>query len=209
MIILNLQQGTPEWLQARAGRATASKFKDILAKGQGKSRASYLRQIVAERLTGQVAESYKNANMERGHEHEPDARALYEIREGVLVDQVGLILHDDLMVATSPDHLVGSDGGGEIKSVLAATQIDTILGGEIPSEHKAQIQGNLWNAEREWWDFISYCPEMPENTRLFVLRCYRDEPYIKTLEAEIRRFLDDVDETVEKLRKFKQEVAHA
>ena len=47
MIIVNVEQGTPEWFAARAGRATASEFPCILAKGKGITRQGYLRRVVA------------------------------------------------------------------------------------------------------------------------------------------------------------------
>ena len=196
MRVINCEQGSDEWRVRRAGNATASEFSSILAKGQGKMRASYLRRIVAERLTGVPAETYKNGNMERGHELEPLARAAYEVSQDVMVDTVGLILHDTLMVGASPDGLVGK-GGVEIKSVLPTTQVETLMGGHVPTEHIPQVQGNIWIAETDWWDFVSYCPEMPNHLQLFVVRVNRDEKYIATLKAEIERFLEDVESTLE------------
>jgi hypothetical protein len=201
MRVIRCEQGSEEWRSYRAGLATASEFSSILAKGQGKTRASYLKRVVAERLTGIPTEAYKNGNMDRGHELEPMARAAYEVSRDVMVDQVGLILHDSLKVGASPDGLVGR-GGVEIKSVIPTTQVDTIMGGRVPPEHTPQIQGNIWLAEADYWDFVSYCPEMPEHLQLFVVRCSRDEIYIASLESEVRRFLGDVEETVERLNRL-------
>lgn len=191
-------QGSPEWLAARCGNATASEFASILAKGQGKMRASYLRRIVAERLTGKPVETYSNAHMERGTLQESDARAEYEAETGNLVQQVGFIKHAELAAGCSPDGLIDADGGGEIKSVIPTVQVETILAGGYPSEHKAQVQGNLWITGRRWWDFVSYCPDMLKpSLRLYVFRVQRDEEYIATLEAEVRRFLGDADRLVD------------
>lgn len=201
MKILDLEQGSPEWFEARAGRATASEFSSILAKGQGKTRAAYLRKVAAERLTGKPVESYKNQHMERGQEQEQFARAAYEIEKGVLVQRVGLIIHDDLMVSCSPDGLVGNNGGTEIKSVISTVQMDTLLAGGYPPEHKAQIQGSLWISEREWWDFVSFSPDMPKHLQAYIFRVFRDDSYIKTLEAEVRAFLDEVDALLAKFPK--------
>lgn len=198
-ILSDLVQGTTEWHAARCGRATASEFSSVLAKGQGKTRASYLRRIVAERLTGKVAESYTNKHMERGQEQEPMARMAYEAAFDVQVRQVGFIQHAELMLGCSPDGLIGEDGGAEIKSALPHVHVETMLSGSYPSEHRAQVQGNLWLSERRWWDFISYCPDMPRPLRLYRFRVDRDEAYIKVLENECVSFLADVDRALVQL----------
>lgn len=182
-------QGSEEWLAARCGCATASEFSAVLAKGQGKTRAAYLRRVVAEMLTGKPTEGYRNAHMDRGTEQEPRAREEYEAQTGEFVEQVGFIRHYALPIGCSPDGLVGRDGGAEIKSVIPTVQVETILAGGYPPEHKPQVQGNLWLAERKWWDFCSFCPEMPEHLRLYVFRVGRDEDYIKRLETEVTAFV--------------------
>lgn len=193
-------QGSPEWLQARCGNATASEFASILAKGQGKMRAAYLRRIVAERLTGKPCETYRNSHMDRGQEQEPHARLAYEAATGNLVEIVGFLKHPELAAGCSPDGLIDADGGSEIKSVIPTVQVDTLLSGSYPSEHKAQVQGNLWITKRQWWDFVSFCPDMQKpDHRLYVYRVYRDEDYIAALEKEVRGFLRDVDQMVDML----------
>lgn len=194
-------QGSPEWFAARCGKATASEFSSVLAKGQGKTRASYLRRVLAERLTGKPAETYRNAHMDRGQEQEGLARMAYEMRTDRIVQEVGFIPHASLMAGCSPDGLIDLDGGAEIKSVIPTVQVDTIMAGTYPSEHRAQIQGNLWITGRAWWDFVSYCQDMPANLRVYVFRVVRDEEYIKALEAEVRKFLDEVDELQDRLMK--------
>lgn len=201
MKILRFEQNSDEWKAARAGLATASEFSSILAKGKGVTRESYLKRVAIERLTGKPLDSYKNGNMDRGHELEPLARAEYEIRFGVMVDTVGLIVHDHIQAAASPDGLVGDDGGIEIKCVIPTTQWDVWQEQCIPSEHFPQIQGNMWISGRQWWDFVSYCPEMPEHLQLFVQRLERNENYIRTLEGEVRRFLAEVEVKIARLPK--------
>lgn len=198
---MNEIQGSEEWLLARCGKATASEFSSVLAKGQGKTRESYLRRVVAERLTGKPTETYKNGHMDRGHEQEPYARMAYEATMGCFVEQAGFIDHPTLKAGCSPDGLVGTDGGAEIKSVIPTVQLNTILAGNYPSEHRAQIQGSLWITGRSWWDFCSYSPDMPEHLRLYVHRVPRDEGYILTLAAEVISFLSDVDRMVELMMK--------
>lgn len=200
-----MQQGSDEWIQARLGKATSSEFSSILAKGQGKMRAAYLRRVVAERLTGKPIEngSYGGwkKNLERGQEQEPFARMAYESRTGSIVQEVGFIAHPTLQTGCSPDGILGEDGGAEIKSVIPTVQLETILAGEYPSEHRAQVQGSLWITGRSWWDFCSYCHDMPANLQLYVFRVVRDEAYIKMLEAEVRAFLAEADALVARLLK--------
>ncbi len=191
------EQGSAEWLAERCGMVTASRFADVLAKGQGKTRASYMRQVVAERLTGKPTESYKNAHMERGTEQEPHARMAYEAKTGNVVEEVGFI--GELFYGCSPDGLIDLDGGAEIKSVIPTVQLDTILSGKCPTGHIAQIQGCMWVTGRQWWDFVSFSPDMPEPHNLYIYRVMRDEPYIATLALEVAQFIRDCDSMIEGL----------
>lgn len=190
---MNELQGTDAWALARCGHATASEFSSVLAKGAGKTRWSYLRRVLAERLTGKPCETYHNAHMDRGIEQEAYARLAYEALTGNVVELAGFIKHPTLMAGCSPDGLIDADGGAEIKSVIPVVQVDTITAGGYPPEHRAQVQGNLWITGRQWWDFVSYCPDMPERLRLYVYRVQRDEKYIADLEREVRGFLLEVD----------------
>mgnify|MGYP001601983884 CR=1 FL=1 len=185
-------QGSPEWLAERCGKATASEFHAILAKGQGKTRAAYLRRVVAERLTGKPMETYKNKDIERGIEQEPYAKMSYEARTGSIVEEAGFIKHDTLEAGCSPDGLINLDGGVEAKSVIPTVQLDTILAGGYPSEHRAQLMGVLWITGRKWIDFCSFSPAMPEHLRTYIFRVERDDAYIRTLEAEVTVFLGEV-----------------
>lgn len=200
-------QGTEEWALARCGRATASEFSSVLAKGQGKTRAAYMRRVLAERLTGKPTENVAHGswakNLERGHEQEPYAALAYEALTGNMVEPCGFIPHESLMSGCSPDCLVGSDGGAEIKSVIPTVQVETILAGGYPSEHKPQIQGCMWVTGRAWWDFCSYSPDLPDNLRLYVFRVERDDAYIKTLAAEVIVFLREVDALYKQLMERK------
>jgi hypothetical protein len=198
-----LVQGSPEWAQARVGYASASSFSDILAKGAGTSRKKYLLRIVGERLSGKPMETFSNAHTDRGTEQEPYARMALEAVRGYVVEEVGIIRHPKLMVSVSPDGLIDLEGGCEIKCVIPTTQIETIEAGGYPSAHKAQIQGSMWVAGRQWWDFCSFSPDMPEHLRTYVFRVERDEAYIASLAAEIKSFLDEADAWVKKLNERK------
>lgn len=202
---MNAPQGSEAWLMARLGRATASEFSSILAKGEGKVRANYLRRVLAERLTGKPIENGAHGswqkNLERGHAQEPHALMAYEARTGNIVEESEFIPHPTMMAGCSPDGLISTDGGAEIKSVIPTVQVQTILAGGFPPEHKAQIFGNLWCTGRAWWDFVSFSPDLPEHLKLYIFRVERDEAYIKTLAGEVVRFLAEVDELYQSLMK--------
>lgn len=187
-------QGTEQWALDRCGCATASEFSCVLAKGEGKTRAAYLRRVVTERLTGKPTETYSNGHMARGTIQEPFARLAYEAAYGEPVEEVGFIKHPSLMAGCSPDGLLGKDGGGEFKCVIPTVQLETWeRTAGYPPEHKAQIMGNLWITGRKWWDFVSFSPDMPAHLRLYRFRVERDEAYIANLEREVIKFLQEVD----------------
>lgn len=197
-----MEQRTDSWFQARCGRATASNFADIMAKGEGKMRAKYLLRVASERLTGIPLETFSNRHTDRGTEQEPFAKIAYMAETGRIIEDVGFIQHPELMAGCSPDGFIEADGGGEFKCVIPTVQIETIRKGGYPNEHKPQIQGGLWITGRQWWDFASYSPDFKdEKLRLYIFRVERDEDYIAALEKEVRKFLDDVESLVNELQK--------
>lgn len=196
-------QGSEEWFAARLGRATASRFADLLATtktGVSASRANYRAQLVCERMTGKAEESFESAAMKWGTENEPFARMAYEAETGLIVEETGFIQHPELMAGASPDGLVGADGGFECKCPNTATHIETLLKG-MPAKHDPQVQGCMWLTGRKWWDFVSYDPRMPEKLQLYIQRIPRDEEYIAKLAAEVSVFLSEVDQLVADLEK--------
>ena len=198
-IFSDIAQGSPEWFQVRAGLPTSSMFSDVMAKvgprgGIPKGRQTYMRKLAGEILTGDPMDSYTNAHMERGKEREAEARDLYAFLRDAEVSEVGFIKNGTC--GASPDGLIGDSGMWENKDALAYIQIDRLLVGTLPPEHKAQCQGQLMVAEREWVDFMSYCRGLPP----LVVRVYRDEKYIKELRAGVDRFVDELGELVEKIR---------
>lgn len=199
-----MEQRSTEWFAARAGKATASRIADIVARtktGWGAGRANYAAQLVAERLTGVAEEGFSNAAMQWGTNMEPEARMAYAFRCDTDVVEVGFIDHPSiLMSGASPDGHVGDDGLVEIKCPNTATHISTLLGQTVPSKYNTQIQWQIACTGRSWCDFVSYDPRLPESMRLFVQRVQRDQAYITELEAFVIDFLDEVDRTVASLR---------
>ena len=186
-------QGSDAWKLLRLGKVTASRVSDVIAKtksGYSASRANYMAQLIAERLTGTVAESYTNAAMQHGTETEPEARAAYEFYQGVSVTEIAFVPHPSIdQAGCSPDGLVDADGLVEIKAPQTATHLETLLGQAVPGKYEAQMQFQMACTGRKWCDFVSYDPRMPEHMRLFVQRVNRDDRAIKQIEEEIASFL--------------------
>jgi hypothetical protein len=200
MEVLNLVQGSPEWHAARLGIPTASMFATVMAKGRSggdsKTRATYLHKLAGELITGKQMDNFVNAHMERGHLMEDEARQHYAFVKDVEPQPVGFIRNG--RKGCSPDSLVSSDGMLEIKTKLAHMVVDLILRDEFPSDHRAQCQGQLWVAEREWVDLTIYWPGMPP----MIKRAYRDEIYIAEMAAAVRAFNEELYEVVERVRAY-------
>ena len=198
--VLECEQGTEEWHRARMGIPTASEFSTVLAKGRNggdsKARKTYLYKLAGEILTGQPMEGYSNAHMERGHMMEPEARAAYSFIKDAEPVQVGFIRNG--RAGASPDSLIGADGLLEIKTKLPHLMVEAIVRDDMPPEHKAQCQGQLWIAEREWIDIACYWPGMP----LFTHRAQRDEEYIAELAKAVDAFNAELDAIVERVRAY-------
>lgn len=186
-------QGSDEWKALRLGKVTASRIADLVAKtksGPSASRANYMAQLIAERLTNTPAESYTNAAMQHGTETEPEARAAYEFYQGVTVTEIAFVPHPTIdQAGCSPDGLVDDDGLVEIKCPNTATHLETLLGQAVPSKYEAQMQFQMACTGRKWCEFVSYDPRMPENMRLFIKRVGRDDKRINELETEVAGFL--------------------
>jgi putative phage-type endonuclease len=190
-------QGSPEWFAIRIGKVTASRVADVVAKtktGWGASRANYMAELIAERLTGEPADKFTNAAMQWGTDKEPEARTAYEFLTDREVAQIGFVHHPQIgMSGASPDGLVGDDGLIEIKCPSTATHIDTLLGAAVPLKYVTQMLWQMRCTERAWCDFVSYDPRMPEEMRLFVKRLHFDERRVVELEKDVREFLTELD----------------
>jgi len=194
-----VEQNTDDWLQLRAGIQTASMLNAVTAKkgprgGIPKGRQTYMYKLAGEIITGEPMDSYSNANMERGHEREAEARDLYGFLKDVEPQQIGFIRNGNC--GASPDALVDADGLFENKDAMAHIQIERLLAGSLPPEHKAQCQGQLMVSERTWLDFMSYCRGLPP----LIVRVERDEPYIAGLRIDVNDFEDELNQLVDKIR---------
>lgn len=191
MIVLDCEQGSGDWLQARLAIPTASRFKDIMTRprsgdGLSKTAETYMNQLLAEFFIGEPCESASSPWMERGTDMEGKARCWYEFDRGVAVRQVGLILRDDRLVGCSPDGLVGTDGGLEIKCPSAKKHIEYARDPQrLADDYNHQIHGALYVTGLKWWDVLSYNPAMPP----VLVRVTRDADYIDKLGEAIGAFV--------------------
>lgn len=199
--IINCEQNSDEWLHARMGIPTSSAFSDVLAKGEGKTRRTYMLKLAGEIITGKPMEGFSNVHTERGHAMEDQIRDLYAFETGAELRRVGFIRNG--RTGCSPDSVIGEDGGLEIKTKLPHLLIETMLKGDFPPEHKAQVQGTLWITGRKWWDLAVGYDGMP----LFRVRAVRDEPYIQRLATEVDRFNAELDEVVRQVRACGERIA--
>lgn len=196
--IFDCQQGSWDWHQARLGIPTASEFQTIMTKGRSgepsKTRRTYMLKLIGEVLTGESAEAFSNVHTDRGHEMEGEARDLYAMLRDVEPRQVGFLRRGP--VGASPDSLIDDDGLLEIKTKLPHLHLELLLAGELPKEHKAQCQGQLWIAGRQWLDFLSYWPGLPP----FLVRVQRDDDYIAELQVAVGQFVTEMQEALAKIR---------
>lgn len=207
MILCTAPQGSPEWLADRCGVASASRFAAIMAtikSGEAAERRNYRTDLVVERLTGKPLDSFMTAAMKQGIEREPIARQAYEVQTGNLVEQVGFCRHDSILAGASPDGLIDADGGLEIKCPERSAHLRYLQQDMEPPEYTWQIQGGMWITERQWWDFVSFNPDFPEDLQLIVRRITRNEEAIKKLAGEVERFLAEVNAEVDRVLNLKK-----
>ena len=197
MIILTDEQGSPEWLASRLGRPSASMFGKLVT-GSGKpsgSAESYINEMIAERLTGRSKPFFTNEHMERGNFLEPEARQAYEFITDFEVVETGFILDDSQEFGCSPDGLVANDGGLEIKCPSDSVHVSYLRAGKVPAKYYQQVQGCMMITGREWWDFMSYHPEMPH----LLVRMERNEEFIEAMATEVNKAVETIVKETERL----------
>lgn len=207
-IYIEVEQGSDDWHKHRRGSLGASQVHDVLAKtksGYSTTRANIRARIVAERLTGLTQDSFKSSAMQWGNDTEPQARSAYSFFTGNLVTQVGMYKHETIIgTHASPDGLVGDDGLIEIKCPITATHIETLKTGKIDPKYITQMQWQMALTERDWCDFVSYDPRMPEDLSLFIQRVVRDPKRIDELFKDVLVFLKEVEDDLAALEEVRQ-----
>lgn len=208
---LDLIQGSEEWLKIRLGKVTASRVSDVIAKtksGYSASRANYMAELIAERLTGEAAPRFTNAAMEWGTATEGEARNAYSFMRNCDVTQVGFVHHPAInMAGASPDGLVGDDGLLEIKCPNTSTHIDVFMADQAPTKYIPQMQWQMACTGRAWCDFVSYDPRMPAHLRLYKTRVERDDALIASIEKEVTAFLTELDAKIAALNATAERLA--
>jgi YqaJ-like viral recombinase domain len=197
----DIEQRSQPWYEARLGLVTASNFQCLMATKteERKGRTSLLRKLAAEIITGEAAPDYDNADLRRGREQEDDARRAYELVTDAEVRRVGIGISDEHGgCGASPDGLIGDDGGLELKSMRPDLLIGVLSKGEVPSEHVAQVQGNMMVFGRAWWSICIFAPRMP----LFIRRVHRDAEYCARLAKEIAAFNAEKADLVDWVRRY-------
>ncbi|OCG59016.1 lambda exonuclease family protein [Gilliamella sp. Fer4-1] len=198
-----MEQRTDEWFQARLGKVTASKISDVMTKtknGYAASRQNYMAQLICERLTEKPTESYSNAAMQRGTELEPVARQCYELENLCKVIEVGFIPHPTIANAgASPDGLVNDDGLIEIKCPNTWTHLEFMQTKKPKREYVLQMQWQMMCTGRKWCDFVSYDNRLPDNLSFRCVRIYYDEKLAQEIEAEVIKFLQELDERIKQI----------
>lgn len=199
MITLALEQGSPEWLEARLAIPTASRFGDIIQPKKlqySTSAAGYVAELLAEWATGYPIEKGSTQAMERGTGMEDQARAWLEMQQDYEVAPCGFVLRSDRKVGGSPDGLVGEQGGAEIKCPMVHTHIGYLINPDsLADKYRAQVQGYLYLTDRQWWDVVSYHPTLPK----VLQRIERDEDFQGALHRMLGRFLGELEEGRHKL----------
>jgi putative phage-type endonuclease len=199
-------QGTDEWKAMRLGKVTASRVADVIAEtksGPAASRATYMGELIAERLTGTWADKFTSAAMQHGTEYEAEARKAYCFYNDVVVQEIPFVDHPTIsMSGASPDGLIGNVGGLEIKCPNTSTHIEYVLTGSIPKKYITQMMWQMACCELSYVDFVSYDPRLPEELRYWNKRIHRDDETIGDLEIKVSKFIAEIDEKIDALRAY-------
>ena len=196
-------QGSDAWKLQRCGSIGASDAPRVVRRtksGYSADRESLMAAKVVERLTGVPVEIFKTQAMLQGTAREPDARMTYSVVKDLEVEEVGLVKHPLIEGShASPDGYVGSLGLIEIKAPLPAAHLDTLLNETISGDHIVQMQWQMACTGRHWCDYVSFNPDFPPAMQLWIRRVPRDPGFIGDLESEIKQFIRELEQKVDKL----------
>lgn len=184
--------GSDLWRYLHIGKVSGHGFKKILAGGQGKTRASYLKQLVEERKTGISSlpcQSILQNN--RGALLEPKIASQYDSGWDIQSPGKVVVISDDIVI--SPDILNYSlfednrKSGAEIKC-YNLDKHDKLEG--ISPGDRSQVQGYIGYMEAEFWDYNLGCPESNQPYKCF--RIYPDLEFIQNLKWEVDLFVQEL-----------------
>lgn len=202
MIIIDCEQGTPEWDACRLATPTASRFGEIFtATGKvSEKREPYMIELACEAVAKRKEENFVSYRMQQAKLAEEESRQVYAMNhDDLYVYQVGFVYKDERkMYGASPDALVDPNGGFETKDAKFTVQYERLKKGTMVTGHIPQCQGGMLVCEREWWDFQSYCSGLP----VLCIRNYRDEKYINRLSEELDKFCYELAAMIRRLREM-------
>lgn len=202
MIIMDIEQGTPEWFAVRSLRMTASHAQAIGANGKGLE--SYILEMVADHFSNAEKIHYSNEHTERGNKLEPEARSLYELDQSVEVQQVGFIVLDEY-AGCSPDGIVSAKGLVEFKCPSDKVYFRRLIGDDkIDTQYIWQIQMQMYVTSREWCDYVEYNPNYAKS--LYIQRVYRDESKINKIIAGLATGKAQIIDLVKKYEEANQNI---
>jgi hypothetical protein len=192
-----VEQGSDLWLAQRVGKATASRFCDVMSTkkaGETAARRDYRIELVVERLTGKPTPVFESWPMRQGREREPAAREYFEAVTGEYVKVPGFIEHEELLAGASADGFIGDHAGIELKCPTASTHFSylSLPDGTCPEEYEWQVYGGMWITRRKVWYFGSFNPEFPDNLKLVLRKIEWKDEKIAALDAGVRQFLMEV-----------------
>lgn len=199
MKIIQCEQRSPEWYEARLGIPTASDFDKIfMANGATSKQAEkYMYKLAGEKVSGKAEDTYQNSAMIRGIEMEAEARDMYGLIYDVQVEQVGFCLSDCGRFGCSPDGLVSEDGGLEIKCPIASTHVMYLINKQyLLSDYLQQVNGSLLVTGRKWWDLMSYYPGL----KPVIIRVERDEAYLSKIGGVVDAFCVELENVIRKIQ---------
>ena len=199
MIVVDLQQGTPEWLAEKLGKPSASNCSKIITNDgkPSKQREGYMYELAGEIITGSRVETYKNAAMEEGNNREQEALDFYSMVNNVEIQRVGVVYpNDDKLFLCSPDGFINGKEGFECKNPLPKTQVKYLLDGGLPADYFGQVQFSMYVTGFKVWNFLSFVPGM----KPLMIKVKRDEKFIAALDAEMMKFCSELASVVAKIK---------
>lgn len=210
--VIDCEQRTPEWHQARCGLLTGSRASDAIdllkSGGESAKRRDYRLQLVAERLSGRPQESgFVNAEMQRGTDLEPAARAAYEVVTGSIVLECGFVKSASCAAGCSLDGYLGDFATlVSLKCPKTATHVRYLQEQRFPIDYEPQMLHELWITGAESYHFLSFDDRLPEHlqTFLFVVPRASVERAIDGYAEKARKFLAEVDGQVDALSQMRR-----
>jgi putative phage-type endonuclease len=204
MIIYNIEQHSEAWHEARCGRVTGTRFKNLVSKETTDSYKDLVTNIACEIITGEAEETYVSPAMQYGIETEPEARREYETITDAIVTQVGFVIPDEEhkyhnWIGISPDGLLPDDGILEIKCPLARTHFEYIERGVLPAEYRYQVQGQLFVTGFNYCHFMSYVPGM----KPFIIEVLPDAELFELFNQRLDKLILEVEEKLTKYQNYK------